>query len=434
MARINGYEVPFVSAAEPLQQESPRRYIRPRSMVIGVTVFLLFGCCSWPLYLSYNFLFPAHVVALVKSTETPTFMPSPTLTPAPSPTITPYPTYTAFPTYTPFPSPVPVATLTPTRKTTKEFVLINTPDFNATRIILPYETEVAQLAEIKLQSIKPLITATPEISAVAVMPTDITTWQAWHVVQMDVRNDPSRDGSSFVRNILLDARGDFTHTLDIKCRMSNAETDMRVNECDSQKVLFENGVPAYAFYINQTSTFDVQFYEYVSEAHAVEVSELLKLPVGKNQIIEVYWQFGATPLIDAAHVDPGPGIDNGRSAPVTAPSSGAGGRATTIVKETVIVVVTATPASTPSQTPWIIRVTNTPHATYAAPTRTLLPTGSPEPTYTPFWEVTPATCTPSPYPFPASPLTPLAPLSNSSTTVNAARYWSVYLPVILKQS
>ncbi len=381
-----------------------------------------------------------HVYAQTKATPTPTpAPPTPTYTltctptPAPTeppPTGSPYPTYTYFPTHTPAP-----ATHTPAHTPTARWDI----DIPTAAIGGPTAASPFKLATPNVPRLRPLSDTASAPAAIPVQmitvtatvpPTDVPTWDAWRVVEMSTRLDPSRDGSSIVKNYLLDAQGNFTHSLDIKCRMSNYSEDLRVNEPDSQKVQFDAGAPYYGFYIGQPgAVWDLQFYRYKTEKQAIEISELVKLPVNENQIIEIYWQYGATPLVDHAAVNPGPGVDNGRSAPVRQPAPASGSGGTTIVRQTVIVVVTATPAPTASLTPWIIYVTNTPNATYALPTRTALPTFPPPPTFTPprgFSTPPPRSVTP----FPAPTWTVLAPVSNSVTA--ARRGYKIYLPVVLK--
>jgi len=336
---------------------------------------------------------------------------TPTLSPSHSPTVPPAETIEmTTPSATAPPSPTPLPSATRPVK----LIALSRP---AVAIELPNSAFITDHLQLPSIRISPVITIAVAPTA-PVTPTAVPMWDAWHVVTMTVHDAADRrDGSSVVRNILLDARGGFTHSLDIKCRMSNAQTDLRVNERDSQKVLWENGVPAYTFYIAQGgAVWDVQFYRRVSEKQGVDISELLKLPVGKNQVISIFWKFGPTPLIAHAAVNPGAGTDNGRSAPVPPPPAAPA----QVVKETVIVVVTATPAAPPTQTPWIVRivVTATP-----LPTPTTTPSATPTATPTP-------TATTAAYPFPSPTWTVLSPVSDSVASA-AARHF-IYLPLIFK--
>ena len=358
----------------------------------------------------------AAAATLITPTAYPTYTPFPPSTTPPATTLVKSAaTYTPYPTYTPFPSMTPTVSAAPLFVPMEDLPLRPLSDIAAAPR-LPSSVELPTLAPPPL----PRVVLQPITVTATVVPSPTPRyWQAWHVVNMDVRLDPDRDGSSVVKNMLLDAQDNFTHSLEIKCRMSNAENDLRVNEIDSQKVMFENGVPAYSFYVNQQSEWDVQFYKYVSEKQAIKISELVKLPVDKNQVISLYWQYGDTQVIEHAAVNPGAGVDNGRSAPIAA----AVATAPAVVVQTVIVVITATPNSnpTPSITPWIIRViepTITPSPTTI---HTVLPTSQFTTTPAP-----PATATPV---FVAPTATLLVPLSNSAVAI-ATR---IYLPVIFKE-
>ena len=318
---------------------------------------------------------PTPAIIVVTATPPPATIPPPeTIPPAPLATSPPVPT------------PIPLPSKTPLQI---DLQMLDVPS----TVVLPTleGPPVPKLPPVTVKILTALTgTATP-------IPTPTRFWTAWHVVNIDVRDVPDRrDGSSAVYHYLLDANDMITSSLDIKMRMSNGTEDLRVNEADSQKTIFEDGVSSYFFHIGQGgAVWDCQLYRR-DEQQGIDISELLKLPVGQNQEIRVYWEYGPTPLIEPMPAPVGPGVDNGRSAPVNVPQP----PPAPAVKETVIVVVTATPATPPTATPWII----------------ILPTYTPQPTYTPF---------------PSPTWTTLSPMSESAASLDAHRA-RIYMPVILK--
>ena len=401
------------------------------AILFGVFVLLIYGCLAgWFMMMPWQF--DVYAQAQAATAKAPTFTPTATRTPTLVPTWTVQPTYTPFSTWTP-PPPTATSTQPPPATPVHTWTPLPTytpfdfPTQTATRLPTTPPLPTATVEKLTISPLLNPLTDTVTKSLVitvtaTVAPTDVPTWNAWHVINMEVRDMADRrDGSTEVRHILLDANGNFTHSLAIKCRMSNADNDLRVNEPKSQKVLIHAGVPGYTFYIGQGgSQWDVQFYRYVSEKQAIDISELLKLPVGKNQLIEVYWEYGACPLVHHAQVNAGAGTDNGRSAPVQSEPVTGG---VTVVKT--VIVVTATPQPIPTNTPWIIYV---PIQVSPTPTRFTYPTWTPAPTYTAFpTETNPAPPTATVVAYPPPLLTPL-----SNSVQAAARSAWIYLPLMMK--
>jgi hypothetical protein len=333
-----------------------------------------------------------------------------------TPTLTMTPTDTATPTVTPTATNTPLPTNT-TQPTKRRVIVVSTvsPDDKAEMsVTLPTSTFYTggilapdvNIRPGRVVDIKP-ITRSETISNVQYITVTATPeyWEAWHTVDIAVRNAPERDGSSIVCHYVISGVG---FTRDVKMKMANHEHDFRVGERESQQVRSDGG---YCFYISQGQTmWDCSIYP--------GNSAVLPLLVGSNQEIAVTWEYGQTELIrNPAPQSTGPGVDNGRSPPQneTAPQPTAP-------------PATNTPA--PSATP---AVTWTPHIVYVVVTntpayRTATPQPTAPPASTPTNIVYPPTFTPPPnFNTPPPPLNPVS----DSVTVNTARCM-VYLPVILK--
>ena len=334
-------------------------------------------------------------------TKTPTLTMTPTATATPTLTNTPLPTSTTQPKR----RVVVISTVAPDEKAEMS-VTLPTSTFYTGGILAP-DVNIRPGRVVNIKPIAP-ISRSETISNVQYITVTATPeyWEAWHTVDIAVRNAPERDGSSIVCHYVISGLG---FTRDVKMKMANHEHDFRVGERESQQVRSDGG---YCFYISQGQTmWDCSIYP--------GNSAVLPLLVGSNQEIAVTWEYGQTELIRSpAPQSTGPGVDNGRSPPQNDPAP-----------QPTAPPATNTPApSATSAATW------TPHIVYVVVTstpeyRTATPQPTAPPAFTPTGIVFPPTFTP-----PANFNTPPPPLNpvSDSVTINAARY-KVYLPVLLKE-